>query len=70
MDFELNDEQVMLRDTVRDLPTKTYDIETLRAVTDTERAGTPRCGRRSPRSASSASPSTRKTAAWAPARSS
>ncbi|MFT3660968.1 MAG: acyl-CoA dehydrogenase family protein [Gordonia sp. (in: high G+C Gram-positive bacteria)] len=35
MDFELSDEQVMLRDTVRDVLTKTYDIETLRAVTDT-----------------------------------
>lgn len=42
MDFELNDEQVMLRDTVRDLLTKTYDIETLRAVTDTERGWDPK----------------------------
>ena len=33
MDFELNAEQGMLRDTVRDALTKTYDIETLRAVT-------------------------------------
>ncbi|WP_026919116.1 acyl-CoA dehydrogenase family protein [Gordonia shandongensis] len=37
MDLTLSDEQVMLRDTVRDLLSKTYDIETLRAVTDTER---------------------------------
>ena len=36
MDFELSEEQVMLRDTVRDALTKTYDVETLRKVTDTE----------------------------------
>lgn len=41
MDFELNAEQGMLRDTVRDALTKTYDIETLRAVTDTERGWDP-----------------------------
>lgn len=35
MDFELSDEQGMLRDTVREVLTRTYDIETLRAVTDT-----------------------------------
>ncbi|WP_440712814.1 acyl-CoA dehydrogenase family protein [Gordonia sp. FQ] len=35
MEFTLSDEQVMLRDTVRELLTRTYDIETLRAVTDT-----------------------------------
>lgn len=34
MDFELSDEQVMLRDTVREVLTRTYDIETLRATTD------------------------------------
>ena len=38
----------MLRDTVRDLLTKTYDIETLRAVTDTEQGWDPKGGRRSP----------------------
>ncbi|MET9201526.1 acyl-CoA dehydrogenase family protein [Gordonia sp. NPDC003585] len=37
MDFELSEEQQMLRDTVRDVLTKSYDVETLRAVTDTER---------------------------------
>ncbi|MFT4200594.1 acyl-CoA dehydrogenase family protein [Gordonia sp. (in: high G+C Gram-positive bacteria)] len=42
MDFELNDEQVMLRDTVRDVLTKTYDVETLRTVTDTERGWDPK----------------------------
>ncbi|MGV9670251.1 MULTISPECIES: acyl-CoA dehydrogenase family protein [unclassified Gordonia (in: high G+C Gram-positive bacteria)] len=36
MDFELSEEQTMLRDTVRDVLTKTYDVETLRKVTDTE----------------------------------
>ncbi|MDL9936976.1 acyl-CoA dehydrogenase family protein [Gordonia sp. ABSL1-1] len=36
MDFELTEEQVMLRDTVRDVLTKAYDVEKLRAVTDTE----------------------------------
>ncbi len=36
MDFELSDEQTMLRDTVREVLTRKYDIETLRAVTDTE----------------------------------
>ncbi|MGB3303626.1 acyl-CoA dehydrogenase family protein [Gordonia sp. (in: high G+C Gram-positive bacteria)] len=36
MEFELSEEQVMLRDTVREVLTKKYDIETLRAVTDTE----------------------------------
>lgn len=35
MDFELSDEQVMLRDTVREVLTRTYDIETLRATCDT-----------------------------------
>ncbi|GED96676.1 acyl-CoA dehydrogenase family protein [Gordonia crocea] len=45
MDFELNDEQVMLRDTVRDVLSKTYDIETLRAVTDTERGWDPKVWR-------------------------
>lgn len=35
MDFELSDEQGMLRDTVREVLTRKYDIETLRAVTDT-----------------------------------
>ncbi|MGB6246311.1 acyl-CoA dehydrogenase family protein [Gordonia sp. (in: high G+C Gram-positive bacteria)] len=37
MEFELSEEQVMLRDTVREVLTKKYDIETLRAVADTER---------------------------------
>ncbi|MFZ2511032.1 MAG: acyl-CoA dehydrogenase family protein [Gordonia sp. (in: high G+C Gram-positive bacteria)] len=36
MDFELSDEQAMLRDTAREALGRTYDIETLRAVTDTE----------------------------------
>lgn len=36
MDFELSDEQAMLRDTVREALGRTYDIETLRAVTDTD----------------------------------
>ncbi|GAC70083.1 acyl-CoA dehydrogenase family protein [Gordonia soli] len=36
MDFELSDEQQLLRDTVRDVLTKKYDVETLRSVTDTE----------------------------------
>ncbi|MGC4933351.1 acyl-CoA dehydrogenase family protein [Gordonia sp. DT30] len=36
MDFELSEEQEMLRDTVRDVLSKTYDVETLRKVTDTE----------------------------------
>ncbi|ROZ99385.1 acyl-CoA dehydrogenase family protein [Gordonia sp. OPL2] len=36
MDFELSDEQTMLRDTVREVLTRKYDVETLRAVTDTE----------------------------------
>ncbi|MFW0783195.1 acyl-CoA dehydrogenase family protein [Gordonia sp. CPCC 206044] len=36
MDFELSDEQSMLRDTVREVLTKKYDVETVRAVTDTE----------------------------------
>ncbi|MFC9893971.1 acyl-CoA dehydrogenase family protein [Nocardia sp. NPDC127579] len=36
MDFELTDEQVMLRDTVRDLLAKAYTPETRLEVTDTE----------------------------------
>lgn len=36
MDFELSDEQTMLRDTVREVLTRKYDVETLRKVTDTE----------------------------------
>lgn len=36
MDFELTDEQVMLRDTVRDLLARAYDSETRLKVTDTE----------------------------------
>ncbi|MFT4126552.1 MAG: acyl-CoA dehydrogenase family protein [Gordonia sp. (in: high G+C Gram-positive bacteria)] len=36
MDFELSEEQQMLRDTVRDVLTKTYDVETLRTITDTD----------------------------------
>lgn len=36
MDFELTDEQVMLRDTVRDLLARAYDPETRLKVTDTE----------------------------------
>ncbi|SIR93519.1 acyl-CoA dehydrogenase family protein [Williamsia sterculiae] len=36
MDFELNDEQTMLRDTVRDVLGNTYDVETLRAQTATD----------------------------------
>ncbi len=36
MDFELSAEQTMLRDTVREALGRTYDIETLRAVTTTE----------------------------------
>ncbi|WP_433732132.1 acyl-CoA dehydrogenase family protein [Nocardia sp. CA-129566] len=36
MDFELTDEQVMLRDTVRDLLARNYDPETRLKVTDTD----------------------------------
>jgi alkylation response protein AidB-like acyl-CoA dehydrogenase len=36
MDFELTDEQVMLRDTVRDLLARNYDPESRLKVTDTE----------------------------------
>ncbi|WP_433629451.1 acyl-CoA dehydrogenase family protein [Nocardia sp. CA-120079] len=36
MDFELTDEQVMLRDTVRELLARNYDPETRLKVTDTE----------------------------------
>lgn len=36
MDFDLSEEQTLLRDTVRDVLTKTYDVETLRKVTDTD----------------------------------
>src|SRR5690606_25436988 len=36
MDFELTEEQVMLRDTVRDLLSRAYDAETRLKVTDTE----------------------------------
>ncbi|MFT4087196.1 MAG: acyl-CoA dehydrogenase family protein [Gordonia sp. (in: high G+C Gram-positive bacteria)] len=36
MDFELSEEQGMLRDTAREVLGRKYDIETLRAVTDTE----------------------------------
>ena len=36
MEFDLSEEQVMLRDTVRDVLTSTYDVETLRSVTDTD----------------------------------
>ncbi|WP_067864742.1 acyl-CoA dehydrogenase family protein [Nocardia shimofusensis] len=36
MDFELTEEQVMLRDTVRDLLSRAYDSETRLKVTDTE----------------------------------
>ncbi|MCF8588614.1 acyl-CoA dehydrogenase family protein [Gordonia liuliyuniae] len=36
MEFDLSDEQVMLRDTVRDVLTSAYDVERLRAVTDTD----------------------------------
>ncbi|MFT3716720.1 MAG: acyl-CoA dehydrogenase family protein [Gordonia sp. (in: high G+C Gram-positive bacteria)] len=36
MDFELSDEQAMLRDTVHDLLTRKYDIETLRSTIDTD----------------------------------
>ncbi|MFT3898959.1 MAG: acyl-CoA dehydrogenase family protein [Gordonia sp. (in: high G+C Gram-positive bacteria)] len=42
MDFELNDEQVMLRDTVREVLTKAYDVESLRKTTDTERGWDPK----------------------------
>lgn len=37
MDFELTEEQQMLRDTVGDMLSKAYDVEKLREVTDTER---------------------------------
>ncbi|MGW0039134.1 acyl-CoA dehydrogenase family protein [Gordonia sp. NPDC003376] len=37
MDFELSEEQTMLRDTVRDVLNKAYDVEKLRAVSETER---------------------------------
>ena len=36
MDFDLTDEQTLLRDITRDLLTRTYDIETRLKVTDTE----------------------------------
>src|SRR5690606_38149146 len=36
MDFELTEEQVMLRDTVRDLLSRAYDSETRLKVTETE----------------------------------
>ncbi|MBF6210939.1 acyl-CoA dehydrogenase family protein [Nocardia puris] len=36
MDFELTDEQVMLRDTVRDVLARTYDPESRLKITDTE----------------------------------
>ncbi|GEE01355.1 acyl-CoA dehydrogenase [Gordonia spumicola] len=36
MEFDLSEEQVMLRDTVRDVLTSHYDVETLRSVTDTD----------------------------------
>ncbi|MFI6868693.1 acyl-CoA dehydrogenase family protein [Nocardia sp. NPDC050406] len=36
MDFELTDEQLMLRDTVRDLLARTYDAETRVKITDTD----------------------------------
>ncbi|MGO3326221.1 acyl-CoA dehydrogenase family protein [Gordonia sp. (in: high G+C Gram-positive bacteria)] len=36
MEFDLSEEQVMLRDTVRDVLTSTYDVEKLREVTDTD----------------------------------
>lgn len=36
MDFDLTDEQVMLRDTVRELLARTYDSETRLKVTETE----------------------------------
>ncbi len=36
MDFELTDEQVMLRDTVRDLLARTYDPENRLKVLDTD----------------------------------
>ena len=36
MDFELNEEQTMLRDTAHDVLTKFYDIEKLREVTATD----------------------------------
>ncbi|OZG26304.1 acyl-CoA dehydrogenase [Williamsia sp. 1138] len=36
MDFEYNEEQTMLRDTTRDVLSKSYDLEKLRAVTDTD----------------------------------
>jgi alkylation response protein AidB-like acyl-CoA dehydrogenase len=36
MDFEYNEEQTMLRDTTRDVLSKSYDLEKLRDVTDTD----------------------------------
>lgn len=36
MDFEYSEEQTMLRDTTRDVLSKFYDLEKLRAVTDTD----------------------------------
>lgn len=36
MEFDLSEEQVMLRDTVRDVLTSTYNVEKLREVTDTD----------------------------------
>ncbi|GAA4641177.1 acyl-CoA dehydrogenase family protein [Gordonia humi] len=36
MEFDLSEEQVMLRDTVRSVLTSAYDVERLRAVTDTD----------------------------------
>lgn len=36
MDFEYNEEQTMLRETTRDVLSKSYDLEKLRAVTDTD----------------------------------
>src|SRR5687768_16743439 len=36
MDFDLTDEQVMLRDTVRDLLARTYDAESRLKVVDSE----------------------------------
>ncbi|GAB17576.1 putative acyl-CoA dehydrogenase [Gordonia effusa NBRC 100432] len=41
MDFELTEEQQMLREAVRDLLTKAYDVESVRKVTDTELGWSP-----------------------------
>ncbi|MEN0134187.1 MAG: acyl-CoA dehydrogenase family protein, partial [Rhodococcus sp. (in: high G+C Gram-positive bacteria)] len=41
MDFELTDEQKLLRDTTRELLGRSYDAEKRNAVTDTEQGWSP-----------------------------